>query len=114
MEVFTIIVEYILAFCLILGASTLMLYFGNRLAPETSDREQGKVQYACGEKPFKFSQRLQVSLYKYLVYFLIIDSSLLIIAFAVFDFAFLDPIPLLVYLSALLVSVFLLLDGGEE
>ena len=91
-----------------------MCYLGNKLAPKTSDREQGRVQYACGEKPFKISQRMQASLYRFLIYFLVIDSSLLLISFAVFDFAFLDPLPLFVYLSTLLVSVFLLLNGGEE
>jgi hypothetical protein len=91
-----------------------MCYLGNRLAPKTTGREQGRVQYACGEKPFRFGQRMQASLYRYLIYFLVIDSSLLIIAFAVFDFAFLDPLPLFIYLSTLLVSVFLLLDGGEH
>jgi NADH:ubiquinone oxidoreductase subunit 3 (subunit A) len=108
------LVEYLLAFLLILGASSLVCLLGNRLAPKTNDRELGRVQYACGEKPPKFPQRMQASLYKYLLYFLIIDSSLLILAYATLDIAYLNPIPLVIYLSTILVSVFLFLDGGEQ
>ena len=98
---------------MILGASALMCFLGNRLAPKTEDRESGKVQYACGEKPIRISQRLQASLYRYLVYFLVIDSSLLIIAFSVFAVALVSILPLAMYLSIILVSVVLFLDGGE-
>jgi hypothetical protein len=98
---------------MILGASSLMCFLGNRLAPKPEDRESGKVQYACGEKPIRISQRLQASLYRYLVYFLVIDSSLLIIAFSVFAVALVNIIPLAMYLSIILVSVVLFLDGGE-
>jgi hypothetical protein len=57
---------------------------------------------------------MQASLYKYLLYFLIIDSSLLILAYATLDIVYLNPIPLVIYLSTILVSVFLFLDGGEQ
>jgi hypothetical protein len=98
---------------MILGASSLMCFLGSRLAPKPEDRESGRVQYACGEKPIRISQRLQASLYRYLVYFLVIDSSLLIIAFSVFAVALVNIIPLAMYLSIILVSVVLFLDGGE-
>ena len=99
---------------MILGASSVMCILGNRLAPKTEDRESGKVQYACGERPIRISQRLQASLNQYLVYFLVIDSSLLIIAFSVFDATLANILPVMVYLSIILVSVFLFLDGGEK
>lgn len=103
-----------MAFLLILGASSLVCLLGNRLAPKTTDRELGRIQYACGENPPKIPQRMQASLYKYLVYFLVVDSSLLILAYAALDIAYLNPIPLILYLSTLLVSVFLFVDGGEQ
>ena len=99
---------------MILGASSLICLLGNRLAPITEDRESGKMQYACGEKPIRISQRIQASLNQYLVYFLVIDSSLLIIAFSVFDATLANILPIMMYLSILLVSVFLFLDGGEK
>lgn len=92
----------------------MICLLGNRLAPITEDRESGKMQYACGEKPIRISQRIQASLNQYLVYFLVIDSSLLIIAFSVFDATLANILPIMMYLSILLVSVFLFLDGGEK
>jgi NADH:ubiquinone oxidoreductase subunit 3 (subunit A) len=110
----TALVEYLIAFFLILGASSLVCLLGNRLAPKTNNRELGRVQYACGERPLKIPQRMQASLYKYLLYFLIIDSSLLILAYAALDIVYLNPIPLVIYLSTILVAVFLFTDGGEQ
>jgi NADH:ubiquinone oxidoreductase subunit 3 (subunit A) len=83
------------------------------MAPKTNNRELGRTQYACGEKPLKTPQRIQASLYKYILYFLIVDSSLLILAYATLDVVTLNPIPLVVYLSTILVSVLLFLDGGD-
>ncbi|MFW9834020.1 MAG: hypothetical protein ACFFEK_08510 [Candidatus Thorarchaeota archaeon] len=108
------VTDYLIAFLMVLAASSLICILGNRLAPKTEDREPGKVQYACGEKPIKVSQRLQASLYRYLVYFLVIDSSLLIIAFSVFEVTIVNLLPLMMYLSIILVSVFLFLDGGKQ
>ena len=99
---------------MILGASLLIYFLGIRFAPKVEDRESGKVQYACGEKPVLVSQRLQASLYRYLVYFLVIDSSLLIIAFSVSEVAVVNMLPLMLYLSITLVSVILFLYGGDQ
>ena len=108
------VTEYLIAFLMILSASSLICILGNRLAPKTENRDLGKAQYACGEKPIKVPQRLQASLYRYLVYFLVIDSSLLIIAFSVFEITIVNILPLMMYLSIILVSVFLFLDGGKQ
>lgn len=99
---------------MILGASSVMCILGNRLAPKTEDRESGKMQYACGEKPVRISQRFQASLNKYLVYFLIIDSSLLIVAFSVFAASLATILPIMMYLSIVFVSVLLFLDRGDQ
>jgi NADH:ubiquinone oxidoreductase subunit 3 (subunit A) len=102
------------AFALILGATSLLCVLGNRLAPKTQKREVARIQYSCGEEPFGIRQRIQASLYRYLVYFLVVDSSLLIVAFGVPDFAVVNPLPLILYLVLLLVSVLLFVDGSER
>jgi hypothetical protein len=55
-----------------------------------------------------------VSLYKYLIYFVILDSSVLLVAFA-YSALTVTSIPLfMIYLLTVLASVFLLLEGGDR
>jgi NADH:ubiquinone oxidoreductase subunit 3 (subunit A) len=67
--------------------------------------------YACGEKVL--SQRLKIShtLYKYLIYFVIMDSSAVIVAFASLTTHGVNEFFLLAYLFTILASSLLLLGG---
>jgi len=72
-----------------------------------------KVPYACGERSASLTSRVVVSLYKYVIFFIIFDSSLIIIAFAS---AALNPFNtwfFSIYVLLLLISSILLL-GVEE
>jgi len=67
--------------------------------------------YACGEKVFPKRLLVNVTLYKYLIYFVIIDSPALILAFAALTLAMINPFHLLIYLAIILVADLLLLGG---
>ena len=76
------IVEALIAFVLIF-ISTLVIYtLGKRSAPKTTISENEQASYACGEKASFPGLKINVSLYKYLIYFVIFDSSVLLLAFA--------------------------------
>jgi len=56
-----------------------------------------------------------VSLYKFLIYFAILDASVLLISFAALDAFIIDILPyLLVYLLIVLAAAILLFEGGGK
>jgi NADH:ubiquinone oxidoreductase subunit 3 (subunit A) len=108
------IAEFAFAFSLILAASFLIYIIGRRLSPKSVHNENEESTYACGEKPISPRLKINVSLYKYLIYFVILDSSVLLVAFA-YSALTVTSIPLfMIYLLMVLASVFLLLEGGDR
>ena len=67
--------------------------------------------YACGEKVFSKRLLVNVTLYKYLIFFVIIDSPALILAFAALALEIISPFILLIYLGIILAADLLLLGG---
>jgi hypothetical protein len=57
--------------------------------------------------------RINVSLYKYLIYFVILDSSVLLVAFASLASGATSIIAVLLYLATVLVAALLLIEGSE-
>jgi NADH:ubiquinone oxidoreductase subunit 3 (subunit A) len=86
---------------------------GHLLSPKPVQSENGKATYACGEKAAFPQLKINVSLYKYLIYFVILDSSVLLIAFASLVLCTANMLLFMFYLATVLVSVFLLI-GGEQ
>ncbi|NLE05158.1 MAG: NAD(P)H-quinone oxidoreductase subunit 3 [Crenarchaeota archaeon] len=107
------IIESVIAFVLIICASSMIYLLGRRVAPKTTQTEAERDVYACGEKISYPKLRVNVSLYKYLIYFVILDSSVLLLAFTSFRGAINVPL-ILIYLSVILVSGFLLVDGVND
>lgn len=108
------IVEAFIAFVLIF-ISTLALYtIGKRSAPKTAISENEQAAYACGEKVTFQGLKINVSLYKYLIYFVIFDSSVLVLAFAAIAIAATNPLLLIIYLGIILAAGLVLLDGGKD
>jgi NADH:ubiquinone oxidoreductase subunit 3 (subunit A) len=109
-----LILESIIAFVLIVSAATFVYLLGRRAAPKPAQTEAELSAYACGEKVTFPKLRVNVSLYRYLIYFVVLDSSVLLLAFA----AFMQPgvnVPLiLIYLLMILGAGFLLLEGGKN
>ena len=107
------IVEAAIAFLLIVAASSLIYLLGRRGAPKTVQTESQRTAYACGEKVTFPKLRLNISLYKYLIYFVILDSSVLLLAFASFAQGVNIPM-ILLYLTIILGASFVLLEGGSK
>ncbi len=105
--------EPIAAFILILAGASLIYIFMGRLSPKTSDNKEKNRMYACGEKINPTRLLVNVTLFRYLIYFVIIDSPALILAFAALSLEMISPINLLIYLGLVLVADLLLLGGHE-
>ena len=108
----------LIAFVLIF-ISTLVIYtLGKRAAPKTTVSENAQSAYACGEKVSYFGLKINVSLYKYLIYFVIFDSSVLVLAFASFSLAGAanptSPLLLILYLGIILAAGLVLVEGGKD
>jgi NADH:ubiquinone oxidoreductase subunit 3 (subunit A) len=114
MEKYHMLLEALIAFMLIF-ATTLGIYtLGRRSAPKTALSENEQASYACGEKASFPGLKINVSLYKYLIYFLIFDSSVLLLAFASFALAGTNPLLLILYLGIILAAGLVLLEGGKD
>jgi NADH:ubiquinone oxidoreductase subunit 3 (subunit A) len=107
------LVESAIAFLLILTVVSLIYFLGRRAAPKPAQSENERSEYACGEKAPIQKLKINVSLYKYLIYFTILDSSVLLLAFAALGQG-LNITLLILYLSMILASSLLLFEGGEE
>ena len=108
------LVEVIVAFLLILSAALVIYALGRRASPKPAQSESERSEYACGEKAPVQKIRINITLYRYLIYFAIFDSSVLLLAFATLLVQGLNMLLLILYLSILLASSLLLLEGGED
>ena len=79
------LLELAISFILIFLVVSLIYGIGRLLSPKGTKSENHDAPYACGEKASFRNLKLNISLHKYLVYFVILDSSVLIIAFASFS-----------------------------
>jgi NADH:ubiquinone oxidoreductase subunit 3 (subunit A) len=109
-----LIIEAIVAFVLILSAATLIYQLGRRAAPKPVQTDAQRSAYVCGEKVTYQKLRVNVSLYKYLIYFVILDSSVLLLAFGSFMQTGINVPLILLYLFMMLAAGLLLLDGGKN
>ncbi len=105
--------EPLLAFLIILASATLIYLLTGRLSPKSAISEGKNLMYACGEKINPTKLLVNVTLFRYLIYFVIIDSPALILAFAAISLEMISPINLLIYLALVLAADFLLLGGHE-
>ncbi len=108
------IIEALFAFVLIVSAVSIVYQLGRRAAPKPVQTDSERTAYACGEKVTYPKLQVNVSLYKYLIYFVILDSSVLLLAFASFMNTGINVPLILVYLFMILASGLLLLDGGKD
>jgi NADH:ubiquinone oxidoreductase subunit 3 (subunit A) len=108
------LVESAIAFVLILSAVLIIYFLGRRASPKPTQSENERSEYACGEKAPVQRLRISVTMYKYLIYFTIFDSSVLLLAFAALLGHGLNPLILVLYLSVIFASSLLLLEGGGE
>jgi len=108
------IIEALIAFILIFISTMAIYTLGKRSAPKTTISENAQSAYACGEKVAFRGLKINVSLYKYLIYFVIFDSSVLVLAFASFTLANSNPLLLILYLGIILAAGIVLVEGGKD
>jgi NADH:ubiquinone oxidoreductase subunit 3 (subunit A) len=108
------IVELGVAFILILAASCIIYLLGRLLSAKPVRNRVGKSAYACGEKADFSKLRISISHYMYLIYFVILDSSLLLAAFASMALRLSNISFFILYLLIVFISGLLLLEGGDH
>ena len=115
MEAIFTLGEFATAFILIFVVASLIHLFGRWLSPKpTTQSENEQATYACGEKATFPKLKINVSLYKYLIYFVILDSSVLLVAFASPALSAANMLLFIFYLFIVLVSGFLLIGGCDQ
>ena len=82
----------IIAFVLIFISTYAIYAIGRRSAPKTKESENEQMAYACGEKAVFHRPKMNISLYKYIIYFVIFDSAVLLLAFASVAIGFANPL----------------------
>ena len=98
---------------MIVIAASLIYALGRRAAPKPIQSENELEAYACGEKATFHGLKVNVSLYRFLIYFVIFDSSVILIAFA--SLMGQGNVTLLIlYLFLMLASGIILLEGGKD
>jgi NADH:ubiquinone oxidoreductase subunit 3 (subunit A) len=108
------ILEALVAFVLIFVSTFVIYSLGRHAAPKTAISENEQAAYACGEKVTFQGLKINVSLYRYLIYFVVFDSSVLVLAFAAFALAGTNPLLLILYLGIILAAGWALLEGGKN
>jgi NADH:ubiquinone oxidoreductase subunit 3 (subunit A) len=106
-----LLVESLVAFLIILVIASLIYLSSGLLTKKSPANEEKSAMYACGEKVFSKRLLVNVTLYKYLIFFVIIDSPALILAFAALALEIINPFSLLIYLGIILAADLLLLGG---
>jgi NADH:ubiquinone oxidoreductase subunit 3 (subunit A) len=106
--------EAFIAFILIFISSLAIYTIGKRSAPKTTISENAQSAYACGEKISFFGLKINVSLYKYLIYFVVFDSAVLVLAFAALTIAASNPFLLILYLGIILAAGLVLVEGAKD
>jgi NADH:ubiquinone oxidoreductase subunit 3 (subunit A) len=76
--------------------------------------EAERSEYACGEKAPIQRLRINITLYKYIIYFAIFDSSVLLLAFSALSAEGVNVTLLILYLFIMLASSLVLLEGGGK
>ena len=106
--------ESLIAFLLILVAATSIYTLGRRASPKPIQSENERAEYACGEKAPIQRLKINVTLYKYLIYFAIFDSSVLLLAFSALLGQGTNVPFMVLYLFIMLASSLILLEGGKD
>ena len=111
---FAFAIDLVIAFILVFAASSLIYLLGRYLSPTSAKTENGQSTYACGEKASFPKPRINVSLSRYLVYFVVLDSSVLLVAFASLALSASNALLFMFYLFMMVAAVLLLVEGGDR
>jgi hypothetical protein len=99
---------------LVLVVSSVIYLFGCLLPAKSVRGGEGKSAYACGEKANFGILKISISQHRYLIYFIILDSSVLSAAFMSLALHMSNAFLFMVYLLVVLTSSLLLLEGDDH
>lgn len=102
-------IELLIAFFLVLFCSLIMYILPGRLIQKPIRNNLKSKMYSCGENVIPKKLSVNVSLYKYLIFFVILDSPSFIIAFGSLALDVINPFNLLIYLCIIFAADILLL-----
>jgi NADH:ubiquinone oxidoreductase subunit 3 (subunit A) len=108
------LVEAAVAFILIVASTAVIYALGRRAAPKPVQTNAQRTAYACGEKVTFPKLKVNVSLYKYLIFFVVLDSSVILLAFGAFMSKGIDVPLILLYLFMILAAGIVLIEGGNK
>ncbi len=108
------LVESLIAFVLILAVAFAIYAMGRRVSPKPVQSESERSMYACGENVVFSGLRVSISLYRFLIYFVIFDSAVLLLAFATLNQPGTNTLLLILYLFMMLVSSLLIFERGKD
>jgi NADH:ubiquinone oxidoreductase subunit 3 (subunit A) len=106
--------EALVAFALILASALFIYVLGRRASPKHVQSASERSEYACGERAPIQRLKINISLYKYLIYFAIFDSSVLLLAFSALSAEGVNVTLLILYLFVMLAASLVLLEGGKN
>jgi NADH:ubiquinone oxidoreductase subunit 3 (subunit A) len=106
--------EALIAFLLILSAALFIYALGRHASPKHAQSENERAEYACGEKAPIQRLKINITLYRYLIYFAIFDSSVLVLAFSALSAEGVNVTLLILYLFIMLASSLILLEGAKD
>jgi NADH:ubiquinone oxidoreductase subunit 3 (subunit A) len=106
-----LLVESLVAFLIILILASLIYLFSGLLTKKSPVSKEKSAMYACGEKVSTKRLLVNVTIYKNLIFYYIIDSPAMILAFAALALEIINPFTLLIYLGIIFAADMLLLGG---
>jgi len=99
---------------LIIFVSSVIFLLGRLFSAKPMHDKNSRSAYACGEKVNFNKLKISVSYYKYLIYFVILDSAVLSVAFGALAIHVTNVLFLIIYLFIVFISILLLLEGGDN
>ena len=108
------LVEVAVAFLLIFTASSLLYTVGRRTSFKSKRNVDGESAYACGERIIPQALTINISLYKYITYFVAIDSSVLLLAFASSGLYGGNALLLAIYIAIVATASLMLVKGRDH
>lgn len=109
-----IVVEVSTAFAAILGVAILIYLLSRVKASKSPPAEEKNSMYFCGEKVILRNLNISITFYEYLIYFVLLDSSALIIALAATEVEAANPIFLIGYSLLMLIATLTLSRGAQQ
>jgi len=109
-----LLVDLAIAFVLISAVTWLIYILGRHAAPKPAQSENERAKYACGEKAWYHNLRVRLYLHKYLICFMVLDSSALLLAYGSITAHGASGALIVLYTLIMFAASLLLFGGGKD